>query len=107
MSSEAPGNIKTAALKALHRRSPTFSSSPDYLDEDIAVECEQENGASQVGSCHSPVGGIPSGLAPANRAQGQPRGKAMQKLRKLVRSPNVNFFQSAKFNGTVFLKCRL
>jgi hypothetical protein len=106
MSSEALGNKfdrKTAA-RAFHRRSPTFRFSPDVLEEDLALECaEQENGASRHGRYHSPIDSrastresIPAGLALANRAQGQPRGKAMQKLRDLVRSLTVKIFEHAK-----------
>ncbi len=108
MSSEALGNKfdkNTAALRALHRRSPTSRRfSPDVLKDDLALECaEEENGASGVGRYHSPGASrastresIPSGLDLANRAHGQPRGKAMQKLHKLVRSLTVKIFDHAK-----------
>ena len=111
MSSEALGNKfdKKTAARAFHRRSPTFRFSPDVLEEDLAVECaEQENGASRVGRYDSPVESrattresIPSGLTLANCAQGQPRGKAIQKLRKLVRSLTVNNFEHAKVGAVV------
>ena len=107
MSSEALGDKfdKKAAARAFHRRSPASRHfSPDVLKDDLALECaEQEDGASGFGRYFSQVESrastresIPSGLDLANRAHGQPRGKAMQKLHKLVRSLTVKIFDHAK-----------
>ncbi len=107
MSSEALGDKfdKKAAARTLHRRSPTSRHfSPDVLKDDLVLECaEQEDGASGFGRYFSQVESrastresILAGLDLANRAQGQPRGKAMQELRKLVRSLTVKNFEHAK-----------